>query len=125
MKFRTDETLAALGIGAGDGVVGVELTADLADGTSVFARDCVVVVPPGAGQNNINLESNVNDTFIEVTPLDLNVDSDGFASFGRSYVTGTAVTVTAPATSFGRKFVRWSLDGGAAFAHRVDDGTRD
>ena len=48
---------------------------------------------------------------IEVTPLDLNIDSDGFANFGRAYFPGTVVTVTAPPISAGRPFVRWRVDG--------------
>ena len=55
--------------------------------------------------------SNVGDTFIEVTPLDLNIDSDGFTSFGRAYYPGTLLTVTAPPASEGRRFVRWRVDG--------------
>ena len=57
------------------------------------------------------MESNVLDTFIEVTPLDLNVDSDGFANFGRAYFPDTLVTVTAPPRSAGRPFLRWKVDG--------------
>ena len=53
----------------------------------------------------------MGDTFIEVTPLDLNIDSDGFTSFGRAYYAGTLLTVTAPPTSEGRRFVRWRVDG--------------
>lgn len=44
-------------------------------------------------------------------PLDLNVDSDGFANFGRAYFPGTMMSVTAPPTSAGRLFVRWRVDG--------------
>ena len=49
--------------------------------------------------------------FVEVTPLDMNIDSDGFASFARSYIGGTNLTLTAPLLSNGRKFLRWSVDG--------------
>ncbi len=110
LKFRTSTTLEALEITAAGGVVGVELIGSLLDGSTFFARDCVVVVPPGGGQANATMQSNVSDTFIDVAPLDLNVDSDGFANFSRSYVSGTVVTVTAPATSQGRRFLRWSVD---------------
>ena len=76
------------------------------------ARDCIVIVPPGGqGPINATMESNVLDTFIEVTPLDLNVDSDGFANFGRAYFANTLVTVTAPRSSAGRPFLRWKIDG--------------
>ena len=55
LKFRTSTTLAALGLTAGDGVVGVELIGTLLDGSAFFARDCVVVVAPGSGQSNATL----------------------------------------------------------------------
>jgi hypothetical protein len=111
MKFRTDETLAALGIGVGDGVVTVELTGNMNDGSPFCARDCVIVVPPGSGAINATMQSNVPDTFIEMTPLDLNVDSDGFANFTRTFIEGTTLTLTAPSTSKGRRFLRWNVDG--------------
>jgi hypothetical protein len=76
-----------------------------------IASDCVLMVPPGADPINATMESNVLDTFIEVTPLDLNVDSDGFANFGRAYFPDTLVTVTAPPISAGRPFLRWKVDG--------------
>ena len=59
----------------------------------------------------LTFTSNVIDTFIEITPLDANIDSDGFSDFGRAYFEGTNLTVTAPVTSDGRKFVRWSVGG--------------
>ena len=82
----------------------------LLNGTQFNATDCVLIVPPDSGQTSATMQSNVADTFIEVTPLDLTVDSDGFANFSRSYVSGTIVTVTAPTTSQGRRFLRWSVD---------------
>ncbi len=48
---------------------------------------------------------------IAVTPIDLNFDGGGFADFARSYYSGTVLTLTAPARSDGRRFVRWSVDG--------------
>ena len=81
------------------------------NGTPFCARDCMVVVPPGSGAFNATMQSNVFDTFIEMTPLDLNVDSDGFANFGRAYFPGTVISVVAPPISAGRPFVRWRVDG--------------
>ena len=76
-----------------------------------IASDCILIVPPGADPINATMESNVLDTYIEVAPLDLNVDSDGFANFGRAYFPNTLVTVTAPPSSAGRPFLRWKVDG--------------
>ena len=110
LKFRTDATLAELEIGVGDGVVGVELIGTSAAG-DFTARDCLMVVPPGVGQAILTVGANVGDTFVEITPLDINVDSDGFANFSRGYISGTNITLSAPVTSEGRKFVRWSVNG--------------
>ncbi len=60
---------------------------------------------------NATMESNVGDTLLEVTPMDLNFDIDGFADFSRAYIEGTTVTLTAPSTSQGRRFLRWSVNG--------------
>ncbi len=112
MKFRTSAVVEALNLGnlSPGAVVELVLSGSLLDGTQFNASDCVVVVPPGSGQSNATMQSNVVDTFIDVAPLDLNVDSDGFADFSRAYVAGTIVTVTAPTTSQGRRFLRWSVD---------------
>ena len=72
---------------------------------------CVAVVPPGSDVNNLVVQSNVSDTFMEVWPIDLNVDSDGFADFARSCVSSTMVDLRAPLFSEGRRFVRWNVSG--------------
>ena len=72
---------------------------------------CVAVVPPGSDVNNLVVQSNVSNTFVEVWPIDLNVDSDGFADFARSYVSSTVVDLRAPLFSEGRRFVRWNVSG--------------
>ncbi len=87
------------------------LSGSLLDGTPFTATDCIVIVPPGnTSPTNAHVESNVADTFVEVAPLDLNFDADGFADFSRSYYGGTAMTLTAPPHSAGRRFVRWMID---------------
>ena len=63
------------------------------------------------GFTNVNVTSNVHDTFVKVAPLDLNVDGDGFVGFGRAYLEGTVITITAPPSSAGRPFLRWKVDG--------------
>jgi len=67
----------------------------------------------GLAPLNVNVDSTVGGTFIEVTPWDLNTDSDGFTAprFARSYHEGTEVTVTAPWRSEGLRFLRWNVDG--------------
>ena len=114
MKFRTDELVEALELDAlpGGAVVELMLNGSLLDGTPFTASDCIVILPPGdVSPANAHVESTAADTFIEVVPLDLNFDDDGFADFSRSYYNGTAVTLTAPPQSAGRRFVRWLVDG--------------
>lgn len=111
LKFRTSEMLVALDLSIGAGTVTLELTGELTDGSIVVGRGCVAVVPPGSDVNNLVVQSNVSDTFVEVWPIDLNVDSDGFADFARSYVSSTVVDLRAPLFSEGRRFVRWNVAG--------------
>ena len=119
MKYRTDEMMAGLPLASGEGTVILSVTSELDESAypdepinvGFIASDCILIVPPGADPINATMESNVLDTFIEVTPLDLNVDSDGFANFGRAYFPDTLVTVTAPPSSAGRPFLRWKVDG--------------
>jgi hypothetical protein len=114
MKFRTRDLVDLLELDElpGGAVVELVLSGSLLDGTPFVAGDCIVIVPPGdLGLINATVGSNVGDTFIEVIPLDLNIDSDGFANFGRAYYAGTLLTVTAPPSSEGRRFLRWRVNG--------------
>ena len=110
-KFRASELAAAFFLNAEPAgtVLELVLTGNLFDGTPIDARYCMVRIP--VGFSTVLLSSNVFDTFVEVSPLDHNIDGDGFANFGRSYLEGTSITVTAPETSLGHKFVRWSVEG--------------
>ncbi len=119
MKFRTDEMVSALPLASGEGTVILSVTGEL-DASAYpagpinvgfIASDCILIVPPGADPINATVGSNVADTYVEVLPLDLNVDSDGFTNFGRAYFPDTLVTVTAPPSSAGRRFLRWKVDG--------------
>ena len=54
--------------------------------SSVWLIGVVLVLPPGdVVPANASIESNIHEALIEVAPLDLNFDSDGFADFLRSY----------------------------------------
>lgn len=114
MKFRSDDLVAELELedSPGGSMLEMIVTGNLIDGTSFMGGDCILIVPPG-DQSVVStfIQSNVPDTFIQTTPLDLNIDGDGFADFDRSYYSGTALTLTAPARSDGRRFVRWSVNG--------------
>ena len=120
MKFRTDLMVSDLPLIPGEGLVVLAVTGELDEpayppgpiNVGFVARDCIIIVPPGGqGPINATVASNVVDTFVEMLPLDLNVDSDGFTNFGRAYFPKTLVTVTAPPSSAGRPFLRWKVDG--------------
>jgi len=111
MKYRMSETAAALrlaGLPHGT-ILELQVTGNLLDGSPFAAIDCVVVV--GGEVSSLIVTSNMFDTLVEVAPLDLTVDGDGFADFGRAYPVGTWVTVTAPTSSSGHRFVRWIVNG--------------
>ncbi len=114
MKFKTRDLVDALELDdlSGGAMVELVLSGSLLDGTTFVASDCIVIVPPGdTSPANAHVQSNVVDTFVDVAPLDLNFDGDGFADFARSYYSGTVLTLTAPLHSADRRFVRWSVDG--------------
>ncbi|MCP4213088.1 MAG: hypothetical protein GY765_00460 [bacterium] len=48
---------------------------------------------------------------VDVSPADANGNGSGLSDFSRTYVSGTLVTLTAPATFNGMEFVRWNIDG--------------
>ena len=113
MKFRTDDVVAALELGAlnsGD-LVELIITGSLLDGTDFTSDvDCILIVPRGTF--NLIVMSNVSGAFIEVSPANIcNTDESGFATFQRTYNSGTAVTLTAPATFNNLVFVDWEVDG--------------
>jgi hypothetical protein len=115
VHFRTDDVVEVLGLNNltnGD-LVELVITGSLLDGTEFVSRgDCILIVPPGNA--NLNVESSQAGLFVEVTPLDVNLDGSGFANFQRVHVPGTVVTLTAPATRDGFVFAGWEIDGTAA-----------
>lgn len=112
LKFKTNDLVKQLGLSYTDGVVVLELRGTLTDGSPFCARDCVTIMPPAnVQQTNVSVQATIGDTFVQVAPLDLNVDSDGFASFSRSYYPGTNIKLTAPSHSEGWRFKHWLVNG--------------
>jgi glucose/arabinose dehydrogenase len=111
LKFSVNEMVNQLGLTPGESIV-LSLRGELADGSAFTASDCILVMPAGDVQPaNATFTANVSGSLLEVTQLDLNFDSDGFANFSRSYYEGSSVTVTAPLRADGRRFLRWQVDG--------------
>jgi len=65
-------------------------------------------VPPSTYTLTVNSTSPASGVSIGVTPADINSATNGITSFTRTYNSGTAVTLTAPATSGGNTFSSWT-----------------
>ena len=113
MKFKTDEVVPALELNGLDpgSLVMLAVHGTMLDGTPFVAADCVRLVPPGTPPGLVNVMSNVRDAYIEVGPLDSQLDGDGFASFQRTYPLGSLVTLTATSVIPERRFKGWEVNG--------------
>jgi hypothetical protein len=112
MKFKTDNLVPALELddllpGA---MVELVVTGFLTDGTPFTASDCIRLVPPGSQPGMLWLTSNQPGAWLDLTPLDDQLDLGGFAGFERSYPQTTVVTLTAEETFGDRPFTRWIID---------------
>jgi len=59
---------------------------------------------------------------IEVSPTDINGNSDGKTSFTRTYTKGTSVYLTAPETYGGKDFKYWNRDNGEYYEYSTEYG---
>ncbi len=121
MKFKTDDVVAALELNdlpAGD-LVELVVDGTLLDGTPFSGRDCVRLVPPGTPGGLLAVGSNLPGAWLDVSPLDLQLDGGGFANFERTYPLTTVVTLTAPQMHPGWVFFGWRvrLGGGLQPSH--------
>jgi len=113
MKFKSDGVVVILLLNELDPGALVELvvTGSLLDGTPFAATDCIRLVPPGTPPGVVAVESNAAGAWIEVEPLDLQLDGGGFADFQRTYPLGSVVSFTAEPSYQSKRFVGWRLDG--------------
>jgi hypothetical protein len=88
------------------------VSGNLLGGTPFQGSDCVQLVPPGTPPNLLAVQSNAADSWIEVAPLDEQIDGGGFANFERTYPASTEAELTAAPTHNGRAFVGWRGDDG-------------
>jgi hypothetical protein len=113
MKFRTQDVVDALelnDLAPGD-LVELVITASLNDGTIVTGTDCVRLVPPGTPPGMLAVQATETQAWIDVSPLDLQLDGGGFGAFVRNYPLGTVVTLTAEPNHLGAPFIGWTLRG--------------
>lgn len=59
----------------------------------------------------VEAANNLRDIIVGVSPADADGQGDGIPPFARTYTTGSSVTLTAPATSFGNPFLTWRRNG--------------
>jgi hypothetical protein len=114
LKFKTEELVATLELGElGDGAIpALVVRGILADGSVFSGLDCVRLVPPGTPPNLLAVQSTELDAWIEVTPLDEQLDGGGFSDFERTYPASTEAELTAEPTYGGRVFAGWRADDG-------------
>jgi hypothetical protein len=114
LKFKTQEVVAALGLDAlpaGD-LVELVVTGNLIDGTPFEGSDCVRLVPPGTPPGMVSVDATAAGAWIDIAPLDDQLDGGGFTPFERTHPQSTQVTLTASSMHKGRSFRGWRVDGG-------------
>jgi hypothetical protein len=113
MHFPSDDVTSALELGdlPSGSVVQLILRSNDLDGNPRAGADCIWFVPPNVPPGVVSVTSNMPGTWIDVEPFDNTLDEGGFANFDRGYFVGQTVTLTAPATSQGRPFRAWFVDG--------------
>ena len=126
LKFKTDDVVAALELNnlpAGD-LVSLTLIGNLLDGTPFDADDCIRLVPPGTPPGMLAVGSNLRGAWIDLGPLDLQLDGGGFITsdemFERTFPQTTVVTLTAGAGYHGWVFSGWLTDGGLRPGQSID-----
>jgi hypothetical protein len=114
LKFKTVDLVAALDLDEFDPEDTPELvvSGSLLDGTEIAGADCVRLVPAGNPPNMLAVKG-PRDSWIDITPLDDQLDGGGFgASFERTYPQDTDAVLTAPSEYRGRAFLGWKGDDG-------------
>ena len=123
MKFKTDNVVPALQLNdlPAGALVELVVSGNLLDGTPFSGRDCVRLVPPGTPPGALAVGSNLAGAWIDIGPLDLQLDGGGFANYERTFPTTTIVTLTAPLVQEGWVFIGWRAEDGSLYAGQSID----
>jgi streptogramin lyase len=111
MKFKTQEVVEALELDdlPAGALVELLVTGVQLDGTPFTGRDCIRLVPPGTPPGMLAIGTNAAGGYMELAPLDLQLDGGGFGNFQRTFPLGTVVTLTAEPEFEGRPFQGWRI----------------
>jgi hypothetical protein len=114
IDFKTEDVVRELELGGLEAGELVELVVRgaLLDGELFAASDCVQLVPPGTPPNLLRVESTATGAWIDVEPLDEQLDGGGFADFERTYPAFMDATLTALPAHDGRDFLGWRVQQG-------------
>jgi hypothetical protein len=112
MRFDAAEVTANLGL---DQLpfgtkVDIMVSGMLSDGTWFQGVDSLTMTAPTSSAN-LKVRANIQDTWVEVSPLDNITNDHGWTGFDREFTLGTQVTLKAPATRAGNNFRYWEVDG--------------
>jgi hypothetical protein len=117
MKFKTQDLVQVLELyelPSGD-LVELLVSGTLKEefgGTPFSGSDCVRLVPPGTPPNMLQVSPNAAGAWIDVAPLDEQLDGGGFGLFQRTYPQDTEAVLTAEPEMNRRAFLGWRADGG-------------
>ncbi len=126
MHFNTDEVVLALQLNdfSPGELVPLTLIGTLLDGKPFRSSDCIRLVPPGTSPGMLSVGSNLPGAWLDLSPLDLQLDGGGFVTsdgmFERTFPQTTVVTLTAPAAYHGWVFLGWLTDGGLVPGQSID-----
>lgn len=115
MKFKSADMVAALQLNdlPAGALVRLKVSGELTDGTLFESFDCLRLVPPGTPPGMLTVRSNLREPWINSSPLDLQLDGGGFATFQRTFPLTTVVTLNAPNEVPGKTFQGWRINGSA------------
>jgi hypothetical protein len=111
MRFDAAEVTANLGL---DQLpfgtkVDIMVSGMLSNGTWFQGVDSLTMTAP-TQVANLKVRANIQETWIEVSPLDNITNDHGWTGFDREFTPGTVVTLKAPADRAGNNFRYWEVN---------------